>query len=193
VAQVKPAATPAPPQAETYWLRRGMTIAATLYNSVDSTVPGLLIAYVGDDPIYDFTHAVIVIPPHAKLIGSFGGNGASIAQGVSRIAASFDQVQLGDRVIDLGTQPGGDRTGTSGLGATVDRHTRGALANFLIVTAAGVLLNRDNAQTCSGINCAQTSSIGSSVGGSVVSAGQQMLNHLQEQPSLHIKEGSQIW
>jgi type IV secretory pathway VirB10-like protein len=32
-----------------YWLRRGMTIAATIYTSIDSTVPGVIVAYVADD------------------------------------------------------------------------------------------------------------------------------------------------
>jgi type IV secretory pathway VirB10-like protein len=173
-------------------LRRGQIIECTLYTSIDSTVSGQIIAYVGDEPIYDFTHRVVVIPPHAKIIGTYGGSGATIAQGQARFPASFDEIELADRVIPIGPQPGIDRAGTNGLGATVDRHTKGAVEDLLILTAVGELLNRSE-QTCSGVSCAQTSSGGSSVGSAVVEAGSKMFGkNGQETPTLHVVEGAQI-
>jgi type IV secretion system protein VirB10 len=187
-----PAATPGA-AADVLWLRRGMSIDATLYTSIDSTVPsGLIVAYLSE-PIYDFTHRHIIAPRGAKLIGSYGGSGTTIAQGQARIPATFDQIQLADRVIDLGKQPGIDQTGTTGLGATVDNHNRKAIANFLVLAAVGAVLNRGGG--C-GSNCGVSySSNSSSVGGSVIQAGQQVLtphNTTPEQPILHVSEGAQI-
>jgi type IV secretory pathway VirB10-like protein len=179
--------------ADVLWLRRGMSIVATLYTSIDSTVPsGLIVAYLSE-PVYDFTHRRIIAPRGAKLIGSYGSSGTSIAQGQARIPATFDQIQLADRVIDLGAQPGIDQTGTTGLGATVDNHNRKALANFLVLAAVGAVLNRGGG--C-GSNCGVSySSNSSSVGGSVIQSGQQMLaphNATPEQSTLHVSEGAQI-
>ena len=168
-----------------YWLRRGMTIPATLYSSIDSTVPGVIVAYVADD-VYDFTHAALIIPRNAKLIGSFGGRDIGIAQGQARIPASFDSIQLADRVVALGDEPGIDRTGTSGLGARVDHHTRATFDSFAILAGVG-LLARSN--SCS--NCEQSGS--SNAGSAIVSAGTPFLPQPNAiQPTLHVAEGAQI-
>jgi type IV secretory pathway VirB10-like protein len=168
-----------------YWLRRGMSIPATLYTSIDSTVPGVIVAYVADD-VYDFTHAALIIPRNAKLIGSFGGREIGIAQGQARIPASFDSIQLADRVVALGDEPGVDRTGTSGLGARVDHHTRATFESFAILAGVG-LLARSN--SCS--NCEQSGL--SNVGSGIVSAGTPFLPQPNAiQPTLHVAEGAQI-
>jgi type IV secretory pathway VirB10-like protein len=189
---VKAAVAPAKP-AEDLWLRRGMSIDATLYTSIDSTISaGLIVAYLSED-VWDFTHRHIIAPRGAKLIGQYGGSGTSVAQGQARIPATFDQIQLDDRVIDLGAQPGVDQTGTTGLGATVDNHTRKELANFLVLAAVGAVLNRGGG--C-GSNCGVSyGSNSSSVGGSVIQSGQQILaphNATQESPTLHVAAGAQI-
>lgn len=180
---------PATPDAEGsgYWLRRGMSIAATLYTSIDSTVPGVIVAYVADD-VYDFTHATLVIPRGAKLIGSFGGHGIGIgiAHGQARIPASFDAIQLADRGVPLGDEPGVDRAGTSGLGGRVDRHTRDTFESFAILAGVG-LLARSN--SCS--NCEQSGA--GNVGSTLVSAGTPLLPQPNAiEPTLHIVAGAQI-
>ena len=183
--QPRPSDSPADDAHSGYWLRRGMSIPATLYTSIDSTVPGVIVAYVADD-VYDFTHAALVIPRGAKLIGSFGGRGIGIAQGQARIPASFDAIQLADRVVPLGDEPGIDRAGTSGLGARVDRHTRDTVESFAILTGIGLAAH---SSTCT--NCEQSGS--SNVGSTIVSAGTPFLPQPNAiQPTLHVAEGAQL-
>jgi type IV secretory pathway VirB10-like protein len=168
-----------------YWLRRGMSIPATLYTSIDSTVPGVIVAYVADD-VYDFTHATLIIPRNAKLIGSFGGRDIGIAQGQARIPASFDSIQLADRVVALDDEPGIDRTGTSGLGARVDHHTRATIESFAILTGIGLIAHSNS---CS--NCEQSGS--SNVGSAILSNGAPFVPQPNViPPTLHVTEGAQI-
>jgi type IV secretion system protein VirB10 len=187
-----PAPSPRRPAGQTYWLRRGMIVSATLSTPINSDIPGLVVAYLDDD-VWDFSHRVILAPYHAKLIGSFGGSGTSYSQTQTRLPVSFDTIQVSPtQTIDLRSQPGVDPTGTSGLSAVVNRHSGAALANFLLLTAAGVLLNRGGSQQCSGVNCAQ--SYGSnSASGSVIQAGQQMFGQRsQPTPTLFISEGAKV-
>jgi type IV secretion system protein VirB10 len=189
--QPSPAA-PRKPASQTYWLRRGMIVSATLATPINSDIPGLIVAFLDEDA-YDFSHRVILAPYHSKLIGSFGGSGASYSQTATRIPVSFDTIQISPtQTIDLRSQPGVDPTGTSGLGAVVNHHSGAALANFLLLTAAGVLLNRGSEQQCSGVNCAQ--SYGSnSVGGAVIQAGQQIFGRAsQPAPTLFVSEGAKV-
>ena len=125
-----------------------MVITATLYTSIDSTVSGSIVAYIADD-VYDFTHTALVIPRHAKLFGSFGGRGVAVAAGQARIPASFDEIQLADRVVSLSDEPGIDRTGTTGLGARVDttRARRSSVSQSL--PASGSSRARIRARTAS--------------------------------------------
>ena len=168
-----------------YWLRRGMSIPATLYTSIDSTVPGLIVAYVADD-VYDFTHVALIIPRNAKLIGSFGGRGVGIAQGQARIPAAFDSIQLADHVVPLDDEPGIDRAGTTGLGARVDRHTRATIENFAILAGIGLIAHSNS---CS--NCEQSGS--SNVGSTILSNGTPFIPQPNAiQPTLHVAEGAQI-
>jgi type IV secretion system protein VirB10 len=196
VSLVSPMPKPAQSRQESrevvYWLRRGMIISATLSTPINSEIPGLIVAYLDED-VFDFSHRVIIAPYHAKLIGSFGGSGTSYSQTQTRIPVSFDTIQVSPtQTIDLRAQPGVDPTGTSGLGAVVNHHTGAALANFLLLTAAGVLLSRGGNQQCSGVNCAQSYG-SSSAGGSVIQAGQQMFGQRsQPQPTLFVSEGAKV-
>jgi type IV secretory pathway VirB10-like protein len=170
-------------------LKRAMIVKANMVTSIDSTLPGLIIAQLSED-LLDSTGKWLVAPEGSKLIGTFGT--ASIAQGQARLAVSFDTIQLPDGTdIALGSQPGTDLTGTSGIGAAVDRHMRGQLATFLLLAVAGALVGGGN--NCPGGYCAQSYGGGSSsAASSIVQAGQQMLGSRQQPaPSLHVSEGAE--
>jgi type IV secretory pathway VirB10-like protein len=102
------------------------------------------------------------------------------------VPATFDSIRFGGHVIALGDDPGIDPTGTSGLGATVDNHTRLSVENFLVLTAAGWLLNHG------GSNCTVNCSSGSSTGAAVVTAGQNLFVHPAQSPTLHVSEGASV-
>jgi len=186
-----------PPPSE-YLLRRGMVIPATLYTSIDSTIGGTIIAYVNQD-IYDSRHRTIVVPKGAKLTGSFGG--VVIQRGQARIPVAWDSIQLrDDSTIVLENYPGIDLTGTSGLGAKVDNHTRKLFGNVLLLSLleAGAQLSQPQNTNCggfSGSGCFPTvgQQIGQAVGNSISQAGAVLLSRDGNiQPTLHTVEGSQV-
>lgn len=185
------------PPASQYLLRRGMIIPATLYTSIDSTVGGTIIAYVNQD-VYDSRHRAIVVPRGSKLTGSFGG--LAIHQGQARIPVAWDSIQLtDDSTIVLDNFPGIDLTGTSGLGAKVDNHTRRLFGNVLLlsVLAAGAQLAQPQNKNCGGFatNCYPTvgQEIGQAVGESIAQAGTALFDRdTNIQPTLHTVEGSQV-
>jgi type IV secretory pathway VirB10-like protein len=184
------------PPASEYLLRRGMIIPATLYTSIDSTIGGTIIAYVNQD-IYDSRHRTIVVPKGAKLTGSFGG--LVIQRGQARIPVAWDSIQLADdSTITLDDFPGIDLTGTSGLGAKVDNHTRQLFGNVLLLSLleAGAQLAQPQNANCGGITgCYPTvgQQIGQAVGNSIAQAGSALFSRdANIQPTLHTVEGAQV-
>jgi type IV secretory pathway VirB10-like protein len=198
--RISPAkAMPQPRPAESprqLWLRQGDVVGPmTLYTSATSEMPELLVAYLGNDPLYDSTHRYVIAPPHSKLIGHLGGTGGnfSITQNSTHLPANFYRIVADDRIIALGDQPAIDPTGTAGIGASVDKHSREAIKNLVIVTAIGALLNRGTGG-CTNCGVAYGGS-GSSVGGTAVQAAQGILSPSSSAntPTLGLKEGVQVY
>ena len=175
-------------------LQRGQLIPVTLYTSMDSTIAGLVTAYVNAD-VWDGQHAAVVVPRGAKLIGTFG-SGAS--QGQKRIGVAWDSIKLPNgHTIVLEDFPGIDLTGTSGFGASADNHSRKLFTNVILLSilAAGAQLAQPQNQNYNGAYNAPTlgQSAAQAVGTNITNAGTQIFQRdANITPTLHVVEGAQV-
>ncbi len=178
-----------------YVLQRGMIIPATLYTSIDSTLEGTIVAFVNND-VFDARHQAVVVPRGAKLTGTYSSR---IAQGQSRLFVTWDAIKMPNaHTIPLDQMPGVDLAGSSGFGASVDRHTRQLFGNVLLLSilSAGAQLGQRQNNNCGNtFGCQPTigQSIGSAVGANIANAGTQIFSRdANIPPTLHVSEGSQV-
>ncbi len=165
-------------------LERGAVIPASLYTSIDSTVAGTITAQVRRD-VFDSTHHSLLIPSGSRLVGKYA---STMSSGQARLFAAFDSVKLPNgRTIDLGSMPGADLQGVTGLGGDTDFHTGrifGNIALLSIFAAATQLTQSRGSGTSVVINGAgqgtqQASTMGSEVVG----------HYLNQQPTMHTPAG----
>jgi type IV secretory pathway VirB10-like protein len=183
------------PPASEYVLQRGMIIPATLYTSIDSTLTGTITGLVAAD-VYDSRHRTVLIPRGAKLTGTYQSN---VSQGQARLFVAWDAIKLpNDHTIPLGSMPGVDLAGSTGFGASVDRHTAQLFRSVVLLSilSAGAQLSQpQNSGNCGSYGC--QSSVGqqmaASVGQNITQAGTQIVSRdANIMPTLHVSEGSQV-
>lgn len=117
---------------------QGTLILASLETSVDSSLPGQIVAVV-NRPVWSFDQSRIVIPQGSRLFGSYGSD---IALGQARLLVGWSRLVTPDgQSMDLAAF-GADDQGRSGLTGTVN--TRFALrfgsAALLSIIGAGASL-----------------------------------------------------
>jgi type IV secretory pathway VirB10-like protein len=181
---------------ECCWIRESQEASATLYSSIDSTVPnGTIRAYL-DLSLEDWTHSIVVAPYGAVFAGRYLGTSTTVTGGQVRIPAEFNEIIAGNRKIKLDDEPGGDPTGTNGLGAATNRHIGAAIGSFVIQVATAALLDRgaNGSQYCVGSGCSQSSSGTNSNGiGGAMQAGRQLFQgNAPPSQSLQVRSGSKI-
>lgn len=188
-----PLATPtAQSSDECCWIRESQEASLTLYTPIDNTVPdGTIRAYL-DKPLEDWTHSIIVAPYGAVFVGRYTGTSMVIAGGKAKIPARFDKILIGNRVIKLDDEPGGDPTGANGINAAANRHLGAAIGSFIVQVGTALLLSRASggSQYC-GVNCAQTSTTNGGAISTAMQAGQQLF-HPTASESLYVSETSSI-
>ena len=180
-----------------YMLERGMVIPATLYTSIDSSIPGTIVAYVNQD-VYDSRKQVIVVPRGSRLTGMYASGAIG---GQRRLAATWDTIHLPNgHSILLGSMEGIDLAGTSGFGAAVDNHTHQLFAHVVLLSilgAAGQLSQPQNSNSCGSTYCPSSATFGQTIASSVGSQLVQTGNVLVQRdtaitPTLHVVEGAQL-
>jgi len=180
-----------------YVLQRGMVIPATLYTSIDSTIPGTVVAFSNQD-VYDAQHRAIVIPRGSRITGSYA---STTVQGQRRLAVAWDAIKLPNgHTLVLDGMPGVDLTGTTGFGAAGDNHTRKMFGSVVLLSilAAGAQLAQPQQNASCGVtagNCPPSfgQSVASSVGSELAQAGATILQRdANIPPTLHVVEGAQV-
>lgn len=118
---------------------QGTMIEATLETSVDTSLPGNVVANVSQD-VWSMDMSQILIPKGAKLYGRYNSD---IEQGQKRVMIAWDRLIRADGMTVELEGYGSDRMGRSGLTGKVDNHTLskfGAAAAVLVIGALpGVL------------------------------------------------------
>lgn len=175
--------------ASPFVLQAGSVIPAVLDSSVNSELPGALLAHVSQ-PVYSS------IAPHALLIPQgtqlFGQYSADIVFGQERLLAAWERVRFpSGHTLDIGAMPGTDGVGRSGFADQVNHHyirIFGAALLMSLVTT-GVTLSQEpaaNAQNRISAGAAMSQALGLQFG--QVSA-QLLQKSMNIAPTIEIRSG----
>ena len=103
-----------------YSLLTGTVIPATLITGINSDIPGQVTAQVSQN-VYDTARGkYLLIPQGSRLIGGYSAN---VIYGQERLLLGWQRLIFPDgRSIDIGSMPGTDQSGYSGVNDEVNNH-----------------------------------------------------------------------
>lgn len=167
----------------------GSIIPAILQTGINSDLPGEITAVVSQNVYDSRTGNSILIPQGSKLIGIYDSN---ISYGQSRVLMVWNRIIYPNgQYIDLGSMPGADLSGYSGISDQVNNHYLRLYANALLMSlfSAGIQLSQPQTNTNT-----QNPTSGQIIAGAVgqqlgqVGAAQAQKN-MNIQPTLNIRPG----
>lgn len=172
-------------------LKAGSVIPATLLTGVNSDLPGQLVAQVNRNVFDSATGRRLLIPQGSRLVGVYD---SSVTSGQARVLIAWNRVIFPDgSSIDLGSMPGADRAGQSGLRDQVNNHygrTFGS-AVFLSMFSAGIQLSQPQASVGEQQTAGQT--ISAQLGQQLGQLGMETARrNMQIQPTLTIRPGMNL-
>jgi type IV secretory pathway VirB10-like protein len=171
-------------------VQAGMIIPAALITGIRSDLPGQIVAQV-TATVYDTpTGRTKLIPPGARLIGTFD---SQLAFGQSRVLLVWTRLIMPNgRSIVLERQPGADSGGYSGVEDEVDNHWAELFKSALLSTILGIGAElRSGTDTASNTDIIQA--LRSSAANSLNQTGQQAVRRsLNIQPTLTIRPGYRV-
>ena len=103
-----------------YSILTGTVIPATLVTGINSDIPGQVTAQVSQN-VYDTARGkYLLIPQGSRLIGGYSAN---VIYGQERLLLGWQRIIFPDgRSIDIGSMPGTDQAGYSGVTDEVNNH-----------------------------------------------------------------------
>ena len=103
-----------------YSILTGTVIPATLVTGINSDIPGQVTAQVSQN-VYDTARGkYLLIPQGSRLIGGYSAN---VIYGQERLLLGWQRIIFPDgRSIDIGSMPGTDQAGYSGVNDEVNNH-----------------------------------------------------------------------
>lgn len=178
-----------------YEIKAGTMISAILLTSINSDLPGEMLAQVTND-VYDYrTMSKVLIPKGSKVIGRYDSN---ITYGQNRVLVVWDRIIFPNgNSLGLDNYQGVDLLGNSGLSGKVNNHfwklLRSVILSAGINIASGTLedinVNID-ATSKSRINIDSGSK---DLAKNVETIGSRMIEKdLNQQPTIKIKRGSRF-
>jgi len=114
---------------------QGTMIEATLETSVDTSLPGNVVANVSQD-VWSMDMSQVLIPRGAKLYGRYSNE---ISQGQRRVMIAWDRLIRADGLTVRLEAYGSDRVGRSGLSGKVRNHTLSRFGAATMVSVIGAL------------------------------------------------------
>jgi len=127
-----------------YVLRAGFIIPAVLISGINSELPGQIMAQVSLDVYDTAVGRHLLIPQGSRLVGSYS---SSTIYGQSRALVMWKRIVFPDgKALDIGSMPGVDHAGYSGLKDKVNNHLIRLYANAILLSAvtAGISLSQDD-------------------------------------------------
>jgi type IV secretory pathway VirB10-like protein len=127
-----------------YLLRTGYVIPAILISSMDSELPGTIIAQVSQNVYDTATGNYLLIPQGSRLVGAYSNQ---IAYGQSRIFVAWQRIIFPDAsALDIGAMPGTDSEGEAGFNDKTNNHFIRIFGSALLMSAitAGVTYSQDS-------------------------------------------------
>jgi type IV secretion system protein TrbI len=170
--------------ASPFVVQAGTVIPAALITGIRSDLPGQIIAHVTESVFDSPTGRIRLIPPGARLIGSYD---SQVAFGQSRVLLVWTRLIMPNgRSMVLERLPGVDSGGYAGLEDEVDRHW------LELIKAAGLstLLSVASELGASGNDDDIIRALRRGAGGSLNQTGQQLVQrNFNVQPTLTVRAG----
>ncbi len=173
-----------------FLVQAGTVIPGTMLTSINSSLPGNIVAQVSDNVYDTVTGQFVLIPKGSKLIGQYD---SQVAYGQERILVAFTRVIRPDgSSILLDKLAGTDAAGNAGVMGDVDNHWSKILGAAVVSTVlsmgAGAVADNSGTQNANYQNSAQGALGGASAG--ISQTGQQLTGKaINIQPTLTIPAG----
>ncbi|HTK35534.1 MAG TPA: TrbI/VirB10 family protein [Caulobacteraceae bacterium] len=174
-----------------YEVKAGAVIPAALMTTINSDLPGDVVAQV-TQPVYDHvTGRYVLIPQGSRLIGRYD---SQVAYGQNRAMVVWRRVVFpnGDS-LNFGTMTGTDPTGASGIGDRVDDHF-GQLARGIVLStllSMGAASAQDSQARSSGAAVINAGATG--VATEAQNVGSRIADRdMNRQPTIVIRAGAQM-
>jgi type IV secretion system protein VirB10 len=173
-----------------YELRAGFVIPATLISGINSDLPGQIIAQVAQG-VYDTpTGKHLLVPQGSRLVGSYS---SEVAYGQSRVLVAWQRIIFPDgKALDIGSMPGADAAGYSGLNDKVNNHYLRIFGSAFLMSGivAGISLSQDNNNSSDGDRVTASSAMSEALGQQLGQVTAQMIaKNLNIAPTIEIRPG----
>lgn len=129
-----------------YELRAGYVIPAMLISGINSELPGQIVGQVSANVFDTPTGKHLLIPQGSRLVGAYSSD---VAYGQSRVLVAWQRIVFPDgKALDLGSMPGSDSAGYSGLNDQVNNHYLRIFGSALMMSGvvAGVAYSQQQGQ-----------------------------------------------
>jgi type IV secretion system protein VirB10 len=178
--------------ASPYELMQGGVIPATLTTGIESDLPGQITAVVSRNVFDSASGAHLLIPAGAQLVGTYS---SKVLPGQASVAVAWTRVIFPNgSYINLGTMPGTDPNGMSGISGEVDNHTWLMFKNALLLSLVGTGMQAGLPQSTSTNGSLSTAQIFQSqlvsTFGQAVS--QSLQRYMNISPTIYVQPGAQV-
>lgn len=178
--------------ASPFEVMQGSVIDATLTTGIESDLPGQITAVVSRNVFDTASGANLLVPAGAQLIGTYA---SKVLPGQSSVAVAWSRIVFPNGAyINLGTMPGTDPNGMSGISGAVDNHTWLMFKNALLLSLVGTGIQAATPQTTSvngSMNTAQIfqTQLANTFGQAV---SQILQRYMSVAPTIHVQPGAQV-
>lgn len=176
--------------ASPFEVMQGSVIPATLTTGIESDLPGQITAVVARNVFDTASGASLLIPAGAQLVGSYANK---VLPGQQSVAVVWNRIIFPNgSYINLGTMPGTDPDGMSGVSGDVDNHTWLMFKNALLLSLVGTGIQAATPQTTgTSLTTAQTfqSQLASTFGQAV---SQVLEQYAHIAPTIKVQPGAQV-
>ena len=172
-------------------MRAGFVLPATLISGINSELPGQIIGQISQD-VYDTpTGQHRLIPQGSRLIGQYS---SETQFGQKRVLIAWNRIIFPDgKALDVGSMPGSDGAGYSGLRDKVDSHYMRIFGSALLmsgVTAAVTLSTDDGKNTTDGDAKTVSGALNEALGQQIGQVAAQLIGkNMNTAPTLSIRPG----
>lgn len=178
--------------ASPFEVMQGSVIPATLTTGIQSDLPGQITAVVARNVFDSASGASLLIPAGAQLVGSYS---SKVLPGQSSVAVAWNRIIFPNgSYINLGTMPGTDPNGMSGISGDVDNHTWLMFKNALLLSLVGTGIQAATPQS-TGVNGSMSTAqiFQSQLANTFGQAVSQILQrYMSIAPTIHVQPGAQI-
>ncbi|MDA8093696.1 MAG: conjugal transfer protein TrbI [Betaproteobacteria bacterium] len=177
--------------ASPYEVMQGSVIPATLTTGIESDLPGQITGIVSRNVFDSASGASLLIPGGSQIVGTYVPR---VLPGQSSVAVAWNRIIFPNgSYVNLGTMPGTDPNGMSGLSGAVDNHTWLMFKNALLVSLISTgMAEAQPAQSYNGVMTTQqlfTQQFSQTFGQAV---SQQLQKYATIAPTIHVQPGAQL-